>query len=51
MRGPDALATRAPVGRPVESDEVAETIAYPAGDAVSFVHGVVMPVGGGHTVV
>lgn len=47
----DALAAQAPAGRPAEPEEIAEAIAYLAGDAASFVHGAVLPVDGGRTAV
>ncbi|MFC8259660.1 SDR family NAD(P)-dependent oxidoreductase [Streptomyces sp. NPDC057291] len=47
----DALAAQAPAGRPASPREIAEAIAYLAGDAASFVHGVVLPVDGGRTAV
>lgn len=47
----DALAAQAPAGRPASPGEIAEAIAYLAGDAASFVHGVVLPVDGGRTAV
>ncbi|WP_406492209.1 SDR family oxidoreductase [Streptomyces sp. NBC_00846] len=47
----DALAARAPAGRPAEPAEIAEAIAYLASDAASFVHGAVLPVDGGRTAV
>ncbi|MER7792656.1 SDR family NAD(P)-dependent oxidoreductase [Streptomyces sp. NPDC097640] len=46
-----ALAAQAPAGRPAEPEEIAEAIAYLAGDAASFVHGAVLPVDGGRTAV
>ncbi|MGW1086052.1 SDR family NAD(P)-dependent oxidoreductase [Streptomyces sp. NPDC002596] len=47
----DTLASQAPAGRPATPREIAEAIAYLAGDAASFVHGVVLPVDGGRTAV
>jgi NAD(P)-dependent dehydrogenase (short-subunit alcohol dehydrogenase family) len=47
----DALAAQAPAGRPAAPQEIAEAIAYLAGDAASFVHGAVLPVDGGRTAV
>ncbi|MEU4928767.1 SDR family NAD(P)-dependent oxidoreductase [Streptomyces yokosukanensis] len=47
----DALAAQAPAGRPAEAREIAEAIAYLAGDAASFVQGAVLPVDGGRTAV
>ncbi|WP_326634453.1 MULTISPECIES: SDR family NAD(P)-dependent oxidoreductase [unclassified Streptomyces] len=47
----DALAAQAPAGRPASSREIAEAIVYLAGDAASFVQGVVLPVDGGRTAV
>lgn len=47
----DALAAQAPAGRPAEVQEIAEAIAYLAGDAASFVHGAILPVDGGRTAV
>lgn len=49
--GLDALAAQAPAGRPAEAKEIAEAIAYLAGDAASFVQGAVLPVDGGRTAV
>jgi NAD(P)-dependent dehydrogenase (short-subunit alcohol dehydrogenase family) len=46
-----ALASQAPAGRPASPEEVAEAIAFLAGDAASFVHGAVLPVDGGRTAV
>ncbi|MEU1301162.1 SDR family oxidoreductase [Streptomyces shenzhenensis] len=47
----DVLAAQAPAGRPAEPEEIAGAIAYLAGDAVSFVQGVLLPVDGGRTAV
>ncbi|WP_336049226.1 SDR family NAD(P)-dependent oxidoreductase [Streptomyces sp. CA2R101] len=47
----DTLAAQAPAGRPATPREIAEAIAYLAGDTASFVHGVVLPVDGGRTAV
>ncbi|MEV6115263.1 SDR family oxidoreductase [Streptomyces sp. NPDC052109] len=47
----DALAAQAPTGRPAEVQEIAEAIAYLAGDAASFVQGAILPVDGGRTAV
>ncbi|MCQ4083773.1 SDR family oxidoreductase [Streptomyces sp. RB6PN25] len=47
----DALAAQAPAGRPAAPAEIAEAVAYLAGDAASFVHGAVLPVDGGRTAV
>lgn len=47
----DALAAQTPVGRPAAPEEIAEAIAYLAGDAASFVQGAVLPVDGGRTAV
>ncbi|SHM72852.1 SDR family NAD(P)-dependent oxidoreductase [Streptomyces yunnanensis] len=47
----DALAAQAPAGRPGTPQEIAEAIAYLAGDAASFVHGAVLSVDGGRTAV
>lgn len=47
----DTLASQAPAGRPATPREIAEAIAYLAGDTASFVHGVVLPVDGGRTAV
>ncbi|WP_330248767.1 MULTISPECIES: glucose 1-dehydrogenase [unclassified Streptomyces] len=47
----DALAAQAPAGRVASPGEIAEAIAYLAGDAASFVQGVVLPVDGGRTAV
>ncbi|WEB44510.1 SDR family oxidoreductase [Streptomyces yunnanensis] len=47
----DALAAHAPAGRPGTPQEIAEAIAYLAGDAASFVHGAVLSVDGGRTAV
>jgi NAD(P)-dependent dehydrogenase (short-subunit alcohol dehydrogenase family) len=47
----DALAAQAPAGRPAEAKEIAEAIAYLAGDGASFVHGAILPVDGGRTAV
>ncbi|MEU8695913.1 SDR family oxidoreductase [Streptomyces sp. NPDC048665] len=47
----DTLASQAPAGRATTPREITEAIAYPAGDAASFVHGVVLPVDGGCTAV
>ncbi|MFJ5840636.1 SDR family NAD(P)-dependent oxidoreductase [Streptomyces shenzhenensis] len=47
----DVLAAQAPVCRPAEPEEIAEAIAYLAGDAASFVQGVPLPVDGGRTAV
>ncbi|WP_328390863.1 SDR family oxidoreductase [Streptomyces sp. NBC_00400] len=47
----DTLASQAPAGRPANPGEIAEAIAYLAGDTASFVHGVVLPVDGGRTAV
>ncbi|UXY17638.1 SDR family oxidoreductase [Streptomyces cynarae] len=49
--GLDALAAQAPAGRPAAPKEIAEAIAYLAGDTASFVHGAVLPVDGGRTAV
>ncbi|MFI1093845.1 SDR family NAD(P)-dependent oxidoreductase [Streptomyces sp. NPDC020917] len=49
--GLDALASQAPAGRPAEAREIAEAIAYLAGDAASFVQGAILPVDGGRTAV
>ncbi|MFG2475732.1 SDR family NAD(P)-dependent oxidoreductase [Streptomyces fagopyri] len=49
--GLDALAAQAPAGRPAEAQEIAEAIAYLAGDGASFVQGAVLPVDGGRTAV
>ncbi|MEK2478962.1 SDR family NAD(P)-dependent oxidoreductase [Streptomyces noursei] len=46
-----ALAAHAPAGRPGTPQEIAEAIAYLAGDAASFVHGAVLSVDGGRTAV
>ncbi|WP_030800727.1 SDR family NAD(P)-dependent oxidoreductase [Streptomyces sp. NRRL S-337] len=46
-----ALASQAPAGRPATAMEIAEAIAYLAGDAASFVQGAVLPVDGGRTAV
>ncbi|KOV67561.1 SDR family NAD(P)-dependent oxidoreductase [Streptomyces sp. MMG1121] len=46
-----ALAAQAPAGRPAEAREIAEAIAYLAGDGASFVQGAVLPVDGGRTAV
>ncbi|MEU9475972.1 SDR family NAD(P)-dependent oxidoreductase [Streptomyces sp. NPDC048191] len=47
----EALAAQAPAGRPAEAREIAEAIAYLAGDGASFVQGAVLPVDGGRTAV
>ena len=47
----DALAAQAPAGRAASPGEIAEAIVYLAGDAASFVQGVVLPVDGGRTAV
>lgn len=47
----DALAAQAPAGRPAAAEEIAEAIAYLAGEAASFVQGVVLPVDGGRVAV
>ncbi|MGW1892479.1 SDR family NAD(P)-dependent oxidoreductase [Streptomyces sp. NPDC002004] len=47
----DALAAQAPAGRPAEAKEIAEAIAYLAGDGASFVQGAILPVDGGRTAV
>jgi NAD(P)-dependent dehydrogenase (short-subunit alcohol dehydrogenase family) len=47
----DALASQAPAGRPAAPGEIAEAIAYLAGDAASSVRGVVLPADGGRTAV
>jgi NAD(P)-dependent dehydrogenase (short-subunit alcohol dehydrogenase family) len=46
-----ALAAQAPAGRPAEAQEIAEAIAYLAGDTASFVQGAILPVDGGRTAV
>lgn len=47
----DQLAAAAPAGRPASPDEIAEAIAFLAGDRSSFVHGAVLPVDGGRVAV
>ncbi|GAA3817760.1 SDR family NAD(P)-dependent oxidoreductase [Streptomyces chiangmaiensis] len=47
----NALAAQAPAGRPGEPEEIAEAIAFLAGDGASFVHGAVLPVDGGRVAV
>ncbi|MFE7662324.1 SDR family NAD(P)-dependent oxidoreductase [Streptomyces celluloflavus] len=47
----DVLAAQAPAGRVAAPQEIAEAIAYLAGDAASFVQGAVLPVDGGRTAV
>ena len=47
----DDLAAQAPTGRPATPGEIAAAVVYLTSDAVSFVHGVVLPVDGGRTAV
>ncbi|MEU6553307.1 SDR family oxidoreductase [Streptomyces sp. NPDC046915] len=47
----DALAAEAPAGRPAEPEEIAEAIAYLAGDSASFVQGALLAVDGGRTAI
>ncbi|MFG2682082.1 SDR family NAD(P)-dependent oxidoreductase [Streptomyces sp. NPDC048392] len=49
--GLDALAAQAPAGRPAAAREIAEAIAYLAGDTASYVQGAILPVDGGRTAV
>ncbi|GAA1916498.1 SDR family NAD(P)-dependent oxidoreductase [Streptantibioticus ferralitis] len=47
----DAAAAQAPAGRAAEPEEIAEAIAYLAGDAAGFVQGAHLAVDGGRTAV
>jgi NAD(P)-dependent dehydrogenase (short-subunit alcohol dehydrogenase family) len=47
----DQLATAAPAGRPGTAAEIADAIAFLAGDRSSFVHGAILPVDGGRIAV
>lgn len=47
----DKYAALAPAGRTATADEIAEAIAFLAGDRASFIHGAVLPVDGGRTAV
>ncbi|MFF3575106.1 SDR family NAD(P)-dependent oxidoreductase [Nocardia jiangxiensis] len=47
----DQLAAQGPAGRPGTPEEIAEAIAFLAGDRASFIHGAVLPVDGGRTAV
>jgi NAD(P)-dependent dehydrogenase (short-subunit alcohol dehydrogenase family) len=49
--GVGTLASQAPAGRAAAPEEIAEAIAYLAGDAASFVQGAVLPVDGGRVAV
>ena len=43
----DQLAALAPAGRPAAPEEIASAISYLADGQASFVHGVILDVGGG----
>ncbi len=47
----DQLAAQGPAGRPGAPEEIAEAIAFLAGDRAGFIHGAVLPVDGGRTAV
>ncbi|MBU3062319.1 SDR family oxidoreductase [Nocardia sp. NEAU-G5] len=47
----DQLAAQGPAGRTGTPEEIAEAIAFLAGDRAGFIHGAVLPVDGGRTAV
>jgi len=47
----DVYASRVPLGRIAEPEEIAHAVVFLAGDAASFITGVALPVDGGYTAV